>query len=396
MAIVQIAHAGSNEWGTTHGGEAGNQRRTAGKLDGELKVTDWYDKPWTYCIRPKDPAKAKIIADTALACVKNVKIGYDQNERQTLYRQMKANNWDATKVDYCETDCSSLWGVCANAAGIYIDPVVYTGTMKQFAEQSGAFEILTDEKYLKTDKYLKRGDGLVKPFAHAVIVISDGDSAGQEVPDPAPAPSVGYTHVYIATGDVWLRKGPGTNYATIKVVNRGDQVYVKNNVNGWLEVQYGYSTGYSSAKYYKYVEDVEEKTQTPLTLITTAKLWLRQSAGISGKALTVIPQGTRLNCSGNTTMVGSTKWYEVAYNTYVGWSSGKYLKEAPSSMKFKTTATLNMRKGASTTTDIIQVVSPNQVVTSTGEYITNQGVRWYYCTYNGKSGYMSNMYLKEV
>ena len=371
MAIVQIAHAGSNEWGTTHGGEAGNQRRTAGKLDGELKVTDWYDKPWTYCIRPKDPAKAKIIADTALACVKNVKIGYDQNERQTLYRQMKANNWDATKVDYCETDCSSLWGVCANAAGIYIDPVVYTGTMKQFAEQSGAFEILTDEKYLKTDKYLKRGD-------------------------PAPAPSAGYTHVYIATGDVWLRKGPGTNYATIKVVNRGDQVYVKNNVNGWLEVQYGYSTGYSSAKYYKYVEDVEEKTQTPLTLITTAKLWLRQSAGISGKALTVIPQGTRLNCSGNTTMVGSTKWYEVAYNTYVGWSSGKYLKEAPSSMKFKTTATLNMRKGASTTTDIIQVVSPNQVVTSTGEYITNQGVRWYYCTYNGKSGYMSNMYLKEV
>ena len=122
---VRLAQASINEWGGTHGGEAGNQKRTAGKLDGELNVRDWYDRPWPYLIRPKNPEDGKKMAATALACVKNEKIGYDQNERQTLYKQMKANNWDATKVGPCETDCSSLWGVCANSAGIPIDPVVW-------------------------------------------------------------------------------------------------------------------------------------------------------------------------------------------------------------------------------------------------------------------------------
>lgn len=396
---VMIAQAGSNEWGGTHGGEAGNQKRTAGNMDGELNIKEWYDKPWVYCIRPKDPNKAEILAQTAYDCVANPKIGYDQNERQTLYYQLKANNWNPSKVGYCETDCSSLWGACANAAGVYIDPVVYTGTMKQFAEQSGAFEILTDEKYTRTDKYLKRGDGLVKPYAHAVIVLNDGELAKDDKPDDKPIiePKEGYNKVYQATGNVWLRKGPGTSYATIEVVNRGEQVYVKGTVNGWLEVQHGYNTGYSSASYYKFVEEVEEQTKTPLTLVTTAQLYLRKSAGITAKALTVIPKGTKLNCSGNTTMVGSTKWYEVAYNTFIGWSSGKYLKEVVNDeVTFKTTDSLNMRSGPSTNDSIIQVVLPNQIVKSNGQYVTNQGVRWYWCTYNGKSGYMSNKYLKEV
>ena len=107
---VRVAQAGSNEWHGTHGGEAGNQRRTgvtasnpAGNLDGELNISDWYNKPWTYVIRAKDPAKREIIANTAYACVANPKIGYDQNQRQTLYDQMRQKNWDASKVGYCET-----------------------------------------------------------------------------------------------------------------------------------------------------------------------------------------------------------------------------------------------------------------------------------------------------
>ena len=382
---VKIAHAGSNEWGGTHGGEAGNQRRTPGKLDGELQVSDWYNKPWKICLRPKDPKKAEIIANTALGCVKNAKIGYDQNERQTLYYQLKANGWDPAKVGYCETDCSSLWCACANAAGISVDPVCWTGIMEDLARKSGAFEVLTDSKYITTDKFLKRGDALVKPGAHAVIVIENGSEVG---PDPTPDP---FDKVYQTTGSVWMRKGPGITYSKIKSITIGVQIQVSKIEGNWAYAKDGNDIGYVSMKYLEKAID----TVNPVTLVTTGSLWLRKDPGMSGKQLIVIPANTRLQCNGATKTVSGTTWYQVAYNGYTGWSSGVYLKPVKE-IKFKTTGKLNMRKGATTSSAVIQVVDVNQLVISNGEYITAGGVRWYYCTYKGKSGYMSNMYLKEI
>lgn len=383
---VRIAQAGLNEWGGTHGGQAGNQTRTPGKLDGELNIENWYSRPWAICLRPKDPTKANIIADTAYGCVKNVKIGYDQNERQTLYYQLKANNWDPSKVGYCETDCSSLWCACCNAAGISIDPVCWTGIMKDLAEKSGAFEILTDSKYLTSTKYLKKGDALVKPGSHAVIVLDNGEETDKESKEE-------FDRVFQTTGSVWMRKGPGTNYGKIKSITIGVQVNVSTIQGNWARVKHNGDIGYVSMKYLKEVDTVI--TIDPVMLVTTGKIWMRESAGTSGKQILVIPADTKLMCSGSTKKVGETTWYQVAYNNRTGWCSGTYLKKV-ALIKFKTTAKLYMRSGASTKTGVVQVVDANQLVISNGEYITNQGVRWYYCTYNNKSGYMSNLYLKEI
>lgn len=396
---VRLAQASINEWGGTHGGEAGNQKRTAGKLDGELNVRDWYDRPWPYLIRPKNPEDGKKMAATALACVKNEKIGYDQNERQTLYKQMKANNWDATKVGPCETDCSSLWGVCANSAGIPIDPVVWTGIMVDLAKKSGKFDIITDAAYLRSSAKLRKGDGLVEPGHHAVIVIDDGPNAYDDVvPEPAPAPSPDsyYNNVYVTTASLWLRKGPGTNYGQIVAMPSGTQVYVGKVENGWAEVLYGEKKGYSSMKYLKLIKAAEDAK--PIDLMTTSSLHLRADAGILNKSLTIIPANTLLHCDGTYKMVGSTKWYKVAYNGKNGYSSSKYMKEVTPSttIKFQTTGKLNMRKGPNTSYDVVQVVPYGATVTSDGSYTSAQGVRWYYCTYNGKSGYMSDMYLKKI
>lgn len=232
--MVRIAQAGLNEWGGTHGGEAGNQLRTDGKLDGELNIREWYNKSWEIVIRPKDPKKAEIIAKTAYECVLNKNIGYDQSQRQTLYYEMKGNKWDASKVRPCETDCSSLWCVCANAAGIPIDPVVYTGTMKEFAEKSGAFTILTAKKYLTSSKYLKRGDALVKPYDHAVIVLDNGEGEAD----------------YVATGDVYIRKTPITG-ATLGIVPTGGFVTKEPNTYPWIRGTYNGVTGWISTKYLK-------------------------------------------------------------------------------------------------------------------------------------------------
>ena len=191
-----------------------------------------------------------------------------------------------------------------------------------------------------------------------------------------------------------MRKGPGITYGKIKSITIGVQVAVSEIKGNWAHVKHGNDIGYVSLTYLKRVDDII--TIDPVTLMTTGKLWLRKDPGTSGKQLTVIPENTKLTCNGDTKLVSGTTWYRVAYNGLTGWCSGTYLKKVPEQIKFKTTGKLNMRKGASTSTAVIQVVDANKLVISNGSYITAGGVRWYYCTYNGKSGYMSNMYLKEI
>ena len=60
--------------------------------------------------------------------------------------------------------------------GKYNAPV--TQTMRQAFSSTGAFEVLTDPKYLTTDKYLKRGDILVRESGHTAMALGNGELAG--------------------------------------------------------------------------------------------------------------------------------------------------------------------------------------------------------------------------
>lgn len=50
-----------------------------------------------------------------------------------------------------------------------------------------------------------------------------------------------------------FRKGRGTNYASLGLLNKGEKMLALTNVNGWFEVAGGVNgsliTGYMSAKY---------------------------------------------------------------------------------------------------------------------------------------------------
>lgn len=386
MAYIKVAQAGLNEWGGTHGGAAGNQTRTEGNLDGELNVREWYNKPWTYCIRPKDSKKAAIIAQTAYDCVKNAKVGYDQNERQSLYWQMKANNWDGSKVGYCETDCSSLWAVCANAAGIPIDPVCWTGILADLAKNSGEFDILTDPKYLTSTKYLKKGDALLKPNSHVVICIDES------VEKPIIDPTEEFTDPYIAIGNVWMRKGPGMNYDTIVVVPKDTTVLSSRVEDGWVRIQYGSYVGYSYGSYLKALEP----EYTPVDKYTTGNINIRKDAGTQYPILGVIPNGTLIRCSGKVKNVGDRKWFEVSYQGVTGYVSSLYLANAAKPIKFKTTGKVNMRTGPSVNYDIVTIIDIDTVVDSDGTYQVSNGYKWYKCTLGKNTGYVSSKYLIEI
>ena len=169
---VKIGSARIDENGNTTGGEAGDQ---TGK---EVSTQDWYlhSKGWVL-LRP-DEDYAEDIAQAMEDMCDNSHIGYDQNQRNTLYTQAKAKNWKISSITTdCECDCSSAVRVCLACAGITVSDF-NTSSEASTLVNSGYFTKYTASKYTTSSSYLKRGDILVtKTKGHTVVVLDDGGSA---------------------------------------------------------------------------------------------------------------------------------------------------------------------------------------------------------------------------
>ena len=169
---IKIGHASIDENKKIKGGSAGDQSNK------ELCIRSWNTIGWDCVLRPKTK---EIAEKSAQACEKgcaNNNIGYDQNQRNTLNTQARKVNYDLSKIKTkCETDCSAFMTVCAIAGGANIDygsngPT--TSTMKTRFTISGDYELIIASKYLTSDKYLKRGDILVKTGSHTVMALENG------------------------------------------------------------------------------------------------------------------------------------------------------------------------------------------------------------------------------
>ena len=172
---VKIGHASLDENKKIKGGQAGDQ------TGGEVCTRTWYAKGWDFVLRPKSAVLAEKSAKACESACANKKIGYDQNQRNTLYTQARKVNFDLSKITVpCECDCSSLMHVCALAGGaniIYGVNGAATSTMKSRFTADGEYELLTDSKYRTTDRYLKRGDIIVKAGSHTVMALEDGTAS---------------------------------------------------------------------------------------------------------------------------------------------------------------------------------------------------------------------------
>ena len=158
-----IAHARHDERGQYSGGKAGDQDGT------EVAITEWYDRPWTHVLRCKDSVKRELIARCAEGIANNPNIGYDQGQRLTLYNVMKKVKFDPLKVtEPVECDCSSMVAVCCRAAGIDVDPDLYTGSERQLLMDTGLFHTITGEILKDPDQAL-RGDIWLYEFHHTAV-----------------------------------------------------------------------------------------------------------------------------------------------------------------------------------------------------------------------------------
>ena len=268
---VKIGHASIDENQKAKGGNAGDQTRK------EVCTRNWYSKPWTSVIRPKNSAAAEKIAKAMEQACANDKIGYDQGQRTTLYTQAKAVNWDLSKIKTaCECDCSSLVAVCVNAAGITVSKDIYTGNEKAALNATGAFTVLTDSKYIGKSDSLKRGDILLGA-GHTAIVLTNGDGVSAPITNNA-----------------------ATNAATTEVTAK--------------DAARGFS-----------------KTIAGTYKVTASALNVRHGAGVDKKIMATIPKDTKVQCYGYYTNYLGTNWLCIKFTykgvTYIGFASAKYLKK---------------------------------------------------------------------
>ena len=167
----------------TENGDSGwNGKAQAGDQTGnEVSVTEFYKAPWDFCLRYFNwelMREFTIIAKKLAGCVK---VGYDQSQRNDLYKELKAVNFDVDKFilsgKKCETDCSAFVYACLccllpNLRSDANAPT--TSKMEEYYKNKG-FTVLKGTDYLNGNKN-QTGDILVRAGHHTAIFQSDSDS----------------------------------------------------------------------------------------------------------------------------------------------------------------------------------------------------------------------------
>jgi len=220
---------------------------------------------------------------------------------------------------------------------------------------------------------------------------------------------------YTTTANLNMRTEAGTNNRIILTIPKGQQIiYVASN-NGWYQVSYGGKGGYVSSAFVnktqvKVTEPVSSGTSISQTgqVITTGTLNFRTGPDKTYSKVGTLPRNTTVSYS-----EVKNGWYLITYNGKTGYASGRYLSvlsqptEAPSVpvaqegsptapvestgvKRYYTTSPLNMRTGPSTGYGIVQVLPSGAELT----YLGQDG--WYHVSYNGKTGYASNRFVRVV
>lgn len=231
---TMICNAAIDERNQARGGQAGDQTAR------EVCCKEWYSRPWNIMLRYKDAEVARQAAEICTKLANSNLVGYDQDQRNTLYRELKKNNFDVDAYIRsgvrAETDCSAF----VYAAYACLIPAMRsdgnaptTRTMRSFYPRFG-FTLFTDGPHLNTDKNLMVGDLLDKEGSH-VVIVSHTDNGGGE-------------KAYRVTASVLnIRKGPSTDYPVIgtlqkdSVVNCTEQNvtwYKLRDREGWVSGKY--------------------------------------------------------------------------------------------------------------------------------------------------------------
>lgn len=166
---IQCGWASIDERGRASGGAAGDQTGL------EVKIGRWYYFRQNCVLRFKDRSKAAKAAQICRGIAYNNKVGYDQNQRTTLYSELARVGWNPAKITKpVETDCSAMVAAIVNAVGIKVSKDLWTGNMKKALYNTGAFYLYTGAAYTQSDNLLMTGDIILNEASHVIMALENG------------------------------------------------------------------------------------------------------------------------------------------------------------------------------------------------------------------------------
>ena len=132
----------------------------------------------------------------------------------------------------------------------------------------------------------------------------------------------------VATGNVNLRASATTGSSVLRVVPNGGEVVVKKSApsNGFYQVTYDGTTGWTSGKYYTVAAppDADDPVADGMTLIATANVNLRSGPSTSSTILDIVEKGSEVTLLSDTKQNG---YYQVKFQGTSGWSHGNYYEK---------------------------------------------------------------------
>lgn len=182
VVLQMIAQASIGGNGQVYDPHPGNQ------TGGELNIKQWSSRPWKCVLRPKDPNMGIRLATLQRDACRNQNIGYDWARRTTYFSKLRAANWNPSAIrDKCDTDCSAL--TCANIAAVgHLMNNSQWASLGQLSTHymrsaltSRGFLLLTESRYLTSDKYLLPGDVLLNDGKHTAVNLDAGSLSGSSV-----------------------------------------------------------------------------------------------------------------------------------------------------------------------------------------------------------------------
>ena len=205
------------------------------------------------------------------------------------------------------------------------------------------------------------------------------------------------------TAGVNVRSGPGTNYSSKTVIASGTSITVTDRSNSeWYAVKLSNGmTGYIYSIYIR-IESESSSGGSSGTESTPAKTTeyvnVRSGPGTNYTSKTVIASGTSITV----TDTSNPEWYAVKlsngmtgyiYSIYIELQSSAGGGSTSGGVQAKTTAGVNLRRGAGTSFGVIRVVATGTTVTVTEA--TN--AQWYKVKLSdGTEGYIFTEYLNVI
>jgi uncharacterized protein YgiM (DUF1202 family) len=287
MTLPLIGHASIGEDGTTKANKAGDQTK------GEVCTRRWYEhkKGWGYILRPKNKKDAEAMAKCMEDACANNCIGYDQNDRLTLWEAVKNNGFKCDSKSLTkkvECDCSALVRVCMAYAGIKV---------ANFRTATQIDTIMPTKKFkkikFKDANQLKRGDIVVTKITpgHTAIVLTD--AVKETINNKYVGTGIG-TATALATMNI--RSGAATTYKVYNTIPKGTKVEVlSKTTTGWYKIVWtNCSKGYAfvcntNDKYFTYKKNPTFKIHK--VKINTDVLNVRVKPNASAPIVTQVKKG---------------------------------------------------------------------------------------------------------